>query len=369
MSIVTRFAPSPTGYLHLGHAYAALFAWQQARDAGGRFLLRLEDIDPARCRPDFAAAILEDLSWLGVPWDGPVRVQSEHLEDYRAVLAALASRGLVYPCFCTRAEIEREVAQSASAPHAPDGSLLYPGTCRHLSDTQRAARVAAGERFAWRLDMQRALACVQDDLWFEERGEGRVRCDPSEFGDVVLARKDAPASYHLCVTHDDAVQGVTLVTRAADLKPATHLHRLLQALMGWPVPRYAHHPLLTDGEGRRLAKRDRAATLRSLRAAGYEAGEVRAMALGGPLRGGGMVRGSSVHHGERSRSHGASRSFRAAARTGVQTRDQCVFESVMPARTSRSGRLCELSYPAFHIVMAAFLNRYGRSSKSLWLLF
>ncbi len=277
MSIVTRFAPSPTGYLHLGHALSALTAWRRARQAGGRFLLRIEDIDPGRCRPEFAAAIEEDLTWLGLDWDGPVRVQSQHLPAYHAALNALAAHGLLYPCFCTRAEILAEVAASASAPHAPDGSPVYPGTCRRLSPAQRQARIAAGERFALRLDMAQALAAAPGPLTFQEEGEGVIACDPAPFGDVVLARKDAPASYHLCVTHDDALQGVTLVTRARDLKPATHLHRLLQALMGWPAPRYAHHRLLTDATGRRLAKRDKAATLRDLRAAGWSPEAVREM--------------------------------------------------------------------------------------------
>ncbi|MEJ0018612.1 MAG: tRNA glutamyl-Q(34) synthetase GluQRS [Acetobacteraceae bacterium] len=262
MSVVTRFAPSPTGYLHLGHAFSALTAWRCAREAGGRFLLRLEDIDPSRCRPEFAAAILEDLAWLGLDWDGEVRVQSQHLPDYRAALDMLAERGLLYPCFCTRADIQ----QSAAAPHTPDGTPRYPGTCRALSPAERAERITAGERHALRLDMARALA-VTGTLAFQEAGRS-ILCDPAAFGDVVLARKDAPASYHLCVTHDDAAQGVTLVTRGEDLLPATHVHRLLQALMGWPVPDYAHHALLTDDAGRRLAKRDRAATLRDLRAGG-----------------------------------------------------------------------------------------------------
>jgi glutamyl-Q tRNA(Asp) synthetase len=276
--IVTRFAPSPTGLLHLGHAHSALFGWRLARAApGGRFLLRLEDIDPGRCRAEFAAAIREDLAWLGLDWDGEVRVQSAHLAEYRAALDALAARGLLYPCFCTRAEIAREVAAAAQAPHGPDGPL-YPGTCRHLSAEERAARIARGEAYALRLDMARALAAVPWPLSYEERGEGRLRCDPARFGDVVLARKDVPASYHLCVTHDDALQGVTLVTRGEDLRPATDLHRLLQALMGWPEPAYAHHRLLTDARGRRLAKRDRAATLRDLRAAGRSPAEVRALA-------------------------------------------------------------------------------------------
>ncbi|HUB11177.1 MAG TPA: tRNA glutamyl-Q(34) synthetase GluQRS [Acetobacteraceae bacterium] len=268
MSIVTRFAPSPTGHLHLGHAFSAVFAWRRARAAGGQFLLRIEDIDPGRCRPEFAAAIEADLAWLGLDWDGPVRVQSQHLAEYQAALDALTARGLLYPCFCSRADILAEIAASASAPHTPDGAPRYPGTCRRLSPRQRAARVADGERFALRLDMATALAAVPVPLWIDEAGEGVVVCDAAPFGDVVLARKDAPASYHLCVTHDDAVQGVTLVTRGADLKPATHLHRLLQALLGWPTPHYAHHRLLTDTSGRRLAKRDGAMTLRQLRGSG-----------------------------------------------------------------------------------------------------
>ena len=253
--IVTRFAPSPTGFLHLGHAFSAFNAWKRARDAGGRFLLRLEDIDPGRCRPEYADAIQEDLAWLGLDWDGPVRVQSGHLPEYQAVLDRLAERRLTYPCFCTRADIAREIAASSAAPHGPDGTPLYPGTCRRLSPAERADRIAAGERFALRLDMATA---IRPGLSYDEEGEGRIACHPERFGDVVLARKDAPASYHLCVTHDDAVQGVTLVTRGADLKPATDLHRLLQALMGWPAPAYAHHRLLTDEAGRRLAKRDKA---------------------------------------------------------------------------------------------------------------
>jgi glutamyl-Q tRNA(Asp) synthetase len=276
MSIVTRFAPSPTGYLHVGHAYSALLAWRQARLAGGRFLLRLEDIDPIRCRPEFAAAILEDLAWLGLDWDGPVRVQSEHLNDYAAVLDNLQARGLIYPCFCSRADIHRQAI--AAAPHGPDGGPVYPGTCRDLSEAECAAR--SDQPYALRLDMTRALV---QGLTFEEAGEGIIIADPARFGDVVLARKDTPTSYHLCVTHDDALQGVTLVTRGADLKQATHLHRLLQALLGWPVPIYAHHRLLTDAAGRRLAKRDRAVTLRELRAAGVTAEAIRDRVLSGSV--------------------------------------------------------------------------------------
>jgi glutamyl-Q tRNA(Asp) synthetase len=259
--IVTRFAPSPTGFLHLGHAFSAYNAWKRARDAGGRFLLRFEDIDPARCRPEYAEAIQEDLRWLGLDWDGSPLVQSDHLSEYQAVLDSLTERGLLYPCFCTRADI----AASTAAPHGPDGSPLYPGTCRRRSESERADRIAAGERFALRLDM---AAAMRPGLSYEEEARGRIACRPERFGDIVLARKDAPASYHLCVTHDDAAQGVTLVTRGSDLQPATDLHRLLQDLMGWPTPTYAHHRLLTDDTGRRLAKRNKADTLRSLRTEG-----------------------------------------------------------------------------------------------------
>lgn len=270
--IVTRFAPSPTGYLHLGHAYSALAGWRAARAAGGRFLLRIEDIDRTRCRPTFTDAILEDLAWLGIDWDGPVRLQSHHFAEYRATLNALETRGLLYPCFCTRAEI----AAAASAPQGPEGPV-YPGTCRHLSDAARTARIAAGAPYALRLDMAAAFAAMPRPLTFIEQGRGRIACDPARFGDVVLARKDTPASYHLCVTHDDALQGVSLVTRGEDLLAATDIHRLLQALMGWSEPAYAHHPLLTDPTGRRLAKRDGARSLRDLRAAGFTPAEVLGM--------------------------------------------------------------------------------------------
>ena len=264
MSITTRFAPSPTGVLHLGHAYAALFAWRRARRAGGRFLLRIEDIDPVRCRPDYAAAIIEDLTWIGLDWDGPVRVQSEHLPEYAAVLETLAARGLTYPCFCTRADI----ARAASAPHGPDG-IIYPGTCRALSHP------GLGRPHAIRLNIGRALAETGPLTAQSEDGARRL-CDPARFGDIVLARRDAPASYHLCAAHDDAAQGVTLVTRGIDLEPATDIHRLLQALLGWPEPRYHHHRLILDSTGRRLAKRDAAATLHAIRASGVSAAEIRA---------------------------------------------------------------------------------------------
>ncbi|MBM3591394.1 MAG: tRNA glutamyl-Q(34) synthetase GluQRS [Alphaproteobacteria bacterium] len=277
MPEITRFAPSPTGLLHLGHARAALFAWRRARATGGRFLLRIEDIDTTRCRPEYEAAILEDLHWLGLDWDGTPRKQSEHFAEYRKVLDELAVRGLTYPCFCTRADIAREVADAGAAPQGPDGPL-YPGLCRDLPDAEATRRIAAGQPYALRLHMARACEAVTVPLQAHEEGEGWHMCRPEVFGDVVLGRKVVPASYHLCVTHDDALQGVTLVTRGDDLKPAVDVHRLLQALMGWPAPRFAHHALLRDAAGRRLAKRDGAESLRALREKGLSAAEVRAMA-------------------------------------------------------------------------------------------
>lgn len=274
--IVTRFAPSPTGFLHLGHAYAALIAWRRARAAGGRFLLRIEDIDAARCREEFVTALVEDLEWLGIDWDGAVRRQSQHIADYRAALARLDAAGLVYPCFCTRAQIAVEIAAALDATQGPDGPI-YPGTCRVLAPTERTQRIEAGEPFALRLDVARAAAQAGPLSWHDER-KGWVKAEPSAFGDVVLARKDVPTSYHLAVTVDDALQGVSLVTRGADLMPTTDIHRLLQALLGLPTPDYCHHALLTDSTGRRYAKRDRALSLRAFRAAGRTAAEVQAMA-------------------------------------------------------------------------------------------
>ncbi|WP_298724006.1 tRNA glutamyl-Q(34) synthetase GluQRS [uncultured Ferrovibrio sp.] len=270
--IVTRTAPSPTGYLHLGHAYSAGLAYLRAKAAGGRFLLRIEDIDGTRCRPEFTEAIFEDFAWLGLHWDEPVRHQSQHLAEYKRALDDLASRGLLYPCFCSRKQIQAEIAAAGHAPHGFDG-VIYPGTCRRLSNAERAERIARGEPYALRLNI--AAACRQVGRWplsWHDESEGQQSVTPDlliqGFGDVVLARKETPASYHLCVCHDDALQGVTLVSRGRDLFPATHLHRLLQALFGWPVPAYAHHPLLTDASGERLAKRKNAPALRDLRAEG-----------------------------------------------------------------------------------------------------
>ncbi|HLY45678.1 MAG TPA: tRNA glutamyl-Q(34) synthetase GluQRS [Stellaceae bacterium] len=273
--IVTRFAPSPTGYLHLGHVRSALTGWRAARDAGGRFLLRLEDIDRTRCRDDYAAAILEDLAWLGFDWDGPVRRQSEHFADYRAALARLEVAGLLYPCFCTRREIQAEIARAGGAPQGEIGAP-YPGTCRRLGTVERDAKRALSADYALRLDVAAALARTGPLAWYED---GRkIAAEPAALGDVVLARKEVPTSYHLAVTLDDAAQGVTLVTRGADLFAATHVHRLLQALLGLPTPRYRHHPLLSDAAGWRLSKRDGALSLRAMRRAGMEPAEILAAA-------------------------------------------------------------------------------------------
>jgi glutamyl-Q tRNA(Asp) synthetase len=272
MPETTRFAPSPTGWLHLGHAFAALFAAQKAD--GGRFLIRLEDIDATRARPEYEEAIFGDLAWLGLSWEKPVRRQSDHFEDYRAALGQLEAKGLLYPCFCTRREIQDEIARAGNAPQGPDGPL-YPGTCRHLDADERQKRLASGDAYALRLDVTQALQLIDTPLTFTELSRGEITADPTIFGDVVLARKDSPASYHLAVVVDDALQGITLVTRGEDLLPATHLHRLLQHLLHLPVPRWHHHRLITDENGKRLAKRDDARSLKSLREAGWTPDRVR----------------------------------------------------------------------------------------------
>ena len=282
--IVTRFAPSPTGFLHLGHAYAALTAFGAARANNGRFLLRIEDIDAARCRPEYEAGIMEDLRWLGVEWEEPVRRQSEHFGDYAAALEALEAQGVIYPCFCTRKDIAEEIARAGIAPQGSDLSTApYPGTCRALSEAERAGRIAAGMPYALRLDVMKAARGFSRELTFEERGRGPngetgaqiVR--PELMGDVVIARKELRASYHIAVVVDDALQGVTLVTRGEDLFPATAVQRLLQALLDLPAPAYAHHRLIVGKDGRKFSKRDRAATLLSLRQAGATPRDARAM--------------------------------------------------------------------------------------------
>ena len=271
----TRFAPSPSGLLHLGHAFSALFAEAQAKAEGGRFLVRIEDIDITRCRPEFEAAIFEDLDWLGLGWEKSMTFrQSDCLARYDQFLHLLEESDLIYPCFCTRREIQEEVANAPRAPHGPDG-VLYPGLCKNLSADERRERIEAGTAHALRLHMDRA-ARLTGPLSFTDRELGRVAVEPHSCGDIVLARKDIRTSYHLAVTIDDALSGVNLVTRGEDLLHATHVHRVLQALFGFPEPRYFHHPLLTDENGKRFAKRDKALTLQALREAGADPAELRA---------------------------------------------------------------------------------------------
>jgi glutamyl-Q tRNA(Asp) synthetase len=282
MSIpVFRFAPSPNGYLHLGHALSALLNFEMARAAGGRFLLRIEDIDAARCRGEYEDAIYEDLAWLSITWEEPVRRQSAHLEGYRAALARLD--GLVYPSFESRGEIARLVAErerDGAWPRDPDGAPLYPGDARSLSDAQRRRRIDAGEPYALRLDMAAAITRAGPLTWIETgagpAGEtGVVTAAPRRWGDVVLARKETPTSYHLAVVIDDALQGVTQVVRGQDLFRSTDVHRLLQALLDLPAPQYHHHRLILGADGQKLSKSTRATALRALRAGGAEPSDIR----------------------------------------------------------------------------------------------
>ena len=309
--MVTRFAPSPTGRLHVGHGWSALLAMDMARAAGGAFRLRIEDIDGTRSRAEHVAGIIEDLTWLGVAWDGNVVFQSQRLAAYEAALDRLRDMGLLYPCFCTRADIQA----SLTAPHGPEGPV-YPGTCRGLNGDERARRIAAGDAHAWRIDMATAVTRVGPVRWRalafstssfprkrepicdgieltqgwemdprlrgddDKKGETLHSADPLAHGDVVLARKDAPASYHLSCTLDDAAMGVSHVLRGDDLKGATDIHRLLQALLGLPSPAYCHHPLLVGPDGRRLAKRDGSIALADLRAQGVDPAELAAALRG-----------------------------------------------------------------------------------------
>ncbi|HAX91094.1 MAG TPA: tRNA glutamyl-Q(34) synthetase GluQRS [Rhodospirillaceae bacterium] len=261
--IITRFAPSPTGRLHLGHAASALFAYRAAQEADGRFLLRIEDIDPVRCKPEYTEGIFEDLCWLGLTWPKPVRLQSEYLVDYQNALDQLRAMGLLYPCFCTRKEVLAEAAASGYAPHEDGGEGLYAGTCRALTPAQREEK-ALTRVPVWRLDIAAACKRIGELSWID-LAAGKVEAHPERFGDVVLARRDVATSYHLSVVVDDALQGVTLVTRGQDLFGVTDVHVLLQSLLGMPQPTYHHHPLIVDAHGKRLAKRDRAATIQLLR--------------------------------------------------------------------------------------------------------
>jgi glutamyl-Q tRNA(Asp) synthetase len=283
MPPVFRFAPSPNGYLHLGHALSALLNADMARAKAGRLLLRIEDIDAARCRPEYEVAIYEDLAWLGLKWEMPVRRQSEHYGDYHAALARLEAMGLVYPAFESRAEVARLVSEREAVapwPRDPDGAPLYPGSAKNISAAERKHRIDAGEPYALRLDMQAALGRVGALTWVETgagpAGEtGRIAAEPAVWGDVILARKETPTSYHLAVAIDDAMQGVTDVVRGCDLFHATGVHRLLQALLGLPQPRYHHHRLILDADGNKLSKSTQSTGLRELRAFGVSPGEIR----------------------------------------------------------------------------------------------
>ncbi len=269
---VCRFAPSPNGYLHLGHAYSALLNQVFAEQGGGRLLLRIEDIDPERSRPHFETALLQDLTWLGLTWEDPPRRQSAHMSEYRAALDELSRRGLAYPCFCSRSEIAEACGHQAEWPRDPDGSALYPGTCRDLSPAERVSRISRGARFSLRLDTTKALAEIQRPLkyWeFHESGDGEVvAAEPALWGDALIGRRDVPASYHIACTLDDHAQGVTDVVRGVDLEAATGLHRLLQALLGLKTPDYHHHRLVTDEQRRKLSKSKSAIPLRDFRAQG-----------------------------------------------------------------------------------------------------
>ena len=277
--VITRFAPSPTGYLHLGHAYSARLAHDFAVKQGGRFLLRVEDIDQGRCKAEYEQAIYDDLSWVGLRWEAPVRRQSDHMFDYSKALDILNQKGVLFPCFCTRKEIRREIEKSASAPHditqhSPEGPL-YPGTCRKLLPTERQARIDGGTAYALRLDMNKALETVGGEklIWTDlDAGEQHATPDTLReiLGDVVLARKDIPTSYHLSVVVDDHLQNISHIIRGKDLFYASHLHRLLQYLLGYNTPQYLHHKLLTDDKGWRYAKRDNSKTLKYLRENGED---------------------------------------------------------------------------------------------------
>lgn len=272
--IVTRFAPSPTGRLHLGHAFSATLGHTRAHASGGKFLLRIEDLDQGRCRPEFVGGIFEDLQWLGLGWNEPVLVQSQRTDVYADALGRLRERGLVYACFCTRADI----AQSLTAPHG-DAAISYPGTCRAVPDEPERR---ATTPHCWRLDSAKALDLIGLPSWIEADG-ARFASDQTQIGDAILARKDAPASYHLACVVDDAAAGVTMVVRGADLRPSTPIQRLLQQLLGLPEPTYLHHPLVTHEDGRRLAKRDLAPTLAAMREAGVDGAELAAALTKGQL--------------------------------------------------------------------------------------
>lgn len=279
--VITRFAPSPSGLLHLGHAYSAKLNYDYAQQNGGEFLIRIEDIDHLRCKSEFEEALFEDLEWLGLSWTKPVRKQSEHFEDYADALSKLNEMGLLYPCFCTRRDIRNEIEESARAPHlgpkmGPEG-IIYPGICKRMTNFEREQKLKENVPHAMRLDLEKALALVNDPLYWTDIKSGTQKADPALLGDVVLARKDFPTSYHLSVVVDDHIQGITHVIRGQDLYYASHFHRLLQFLLDLATPTYDHHPLLTTKDGNRLAKRDKSITIKSIRESGASPDQIEEM--------------------------------------------------------------------------------------------
>lgn len=276
--VITRFAPSPSGHLHLGHAYSAILNHEYASKHSGTFILRIEDIDHLRCKPEYEGAIFEDLQWLGIKWPTPVRRQSDHFNDYTTALKKLDSMGLLYPCFCTRRDIKNEIEESSRAPHmgpkmGPEG-IIYPGICKKLSKSEQERKISEGILHAMRLDLGKALSLVKEPLYWTDLKTGRQIADPALLGDVVLARKDFPASYHLSVVVDDHIQGITHVIRGQDLYYASHFHRLLQFILDLDTPSYDHHPLLTTKDGNRLAKRDQSITIKSIRESSTPADQI-----------------------------------------------------------------------------------------------
>ncbi|MDF1812851.1 MAG: tRNA glutamyl-Q(34) synthetase GluQRS [Verrucomicrobiales bacterium] len=277
MSVTTRFAPSPSGLLHAGHAYSALRAWDFATKHGGNFILRIEDIDFNRCNREYEDLLKRDLAWLGLEWQEPTRRQSDHIEDFQQAADQLAGGGLLYPCFCTRKEILAEIERAGGAPHGSEGPV-YPGTCRSLSNDEGAARIAAGENYALRLDLSAALLRFSTAFEWQDLESGTITVsadDWAQIGDVVLVRKDIKTSYHIAVVIDDALQGISHIVRGKDLFESTHIHVLLQALLGLPQPVYLHHELITDRDGKRLAKRDESETLAALREKGVTVAQLR----------------------------------------------------------------------------------------------
>ncbi|EFM56585.1 tRNA glutamyl-Q(34) synthetase GluQRS [Brucella inopinata] len=283
---VFRFAPSPNGQLHLGHAYSALLNANMAEQSGGRFLLRMEDIDTARCTPALEQGIYDDLHWLGLRWETPVRRQSEHFGEYRNALTKLADKGLVYPAFLSRSEVRKRISEACVSgdgwPSDPDGTPLYPQDERNMSEKEQMEHIVSGAPYAWRLDMDKALAAAGEPLFWNESGAGpdgetgRLAADPAKWGDVVIARKDTPTSYHLSVVVDDALQGITHIVRGRDLFHATSVHRLLQKLLGLPEPLYHHHDLVLGEDGQKLSKSRKDTALASLREQGWTPADIRA---------------------------------------------------------------------------------------------